>query len=61
MPQRTPKALSHTPPFTIHPLFLSPHLNSLITAPNPLLEMTNKPVPVGIIRTRPRFDGESPH
>jgi len=25
------------------------------------LEMTNKPVPVGIARTRPRFDGESPN
>ena len=25
------------------------------------LEMANKPVPVGIARTRPRFDGESPH
>jgi len=25
------------------------------------LEMANKPVPVGIVRTRPRFDGESPH
>jgi len=24
------------------------------------LEMANKPVPVGITRTRPRFDGESP-
>jgi len=24
------------------------------------LEMTNKPVPVGITRTRPRFDGKSP-
>ena len=24
------------------------------------IEMANKPVPVGIIRTRPRFDGESP-
>jgi len=23
--------------------------------------MANKPVPVGIARTRPRFDGESPH
>ena len=23
--------------------------------------MTNKPVPVGIARTRLRFDGESPH
>jgi len=25
------------------------------------LEMANEPVPVGIVRTRPRFDGESPH
>ena len=25
------------------------------------VEMANKPVPVGIARTRPRFDGESPH
>jgi len=25
------------------------------------LEMANKLVPVCIIRTRPRFDGESPH
>jgi len=25
------------------------------------VEMANKPVPVGIVRTRPRFDGESPH
>jgi len=25
------------------------------------LEMANKPVPVGIARTRPRFDGKSPH
>ena len=25
------------------------------------LEMANKPVLVGIARTRPRFDGESPH
>jgi len=25
------------------------------------LEMVNKLVPVGIARTRPRFDGESPH
>jgi len=25
------------------------------------LEMANKPVPVGIARIRPRFDGESPH
>jgi len=25
------------------------------------LEMANKPVPVGIVRIRPRFDGESPH
>jgi len=25
------------------------------------LEMTNKPVPVGIARTRSHFDGESPH
>jgi len=24
------------------------------------LEMANKPVSVGITRTRPRFDGESP-
>jgi len=24
------------------------------------VEMANKPVPVGITRTRPRFDGESP-
>jgi len=23
--------------------------------------MANKPAPVGIARTRPRFDGESPH
>jgi len=23
--------------------------------------MANKPVSVGIVRTRPRFDGESPH
>jgi len=23
--------------------------------------MANKPVPMDIIRTRPRFDGESPH
>jgi len=26
----------------------------------PQIEMANKPVPVGITRTRPRFDGESP-
>jgi len=26
-----------------------------------LLEMANKLVPVGIIRTRPRFDGKSSH
>jgi len=25
------------------------------------LEMANKPAPVGIAQTRPRFDGESPH
>jgi len=25
------------------------------------LEMANKPVPVGIVRIRSRFDGESPH
>jgi len=25
------------------------------------IEMTNKSVSVGIVRTRPRFDGESPH
>jgi len=25
------------------------------------VEMANKTVPVGIARTRPRFDGESPH
>jgi len=25
------------------------------------VELANKPVPVGIARTRPRFDGESPH
>jgi len=25
-----------------------------------VVEMTNKPVSVGITRTRPRFDGESP-
>jgi len=23
--------------------------------------MANKPIPVGIVRTRPRFDGESPY
>jgi len=23
--------------------------------------MANKPIPVGIVRTRPRFEGESPH
>jgi len=27
----------------------------------PHLEMANKPVPVGIVQIRPRFDGESPH
>jgi len=27
---------------------------------NQQLEMANKPVPVSITRTRPRFDGESP-
>ena len=25
------------------------------------VEMANKPAPVGIARTCPRFDGESPH
>jgi len=30
-------------------------------SPYTYLEMTNKPVPVGIVWTRLRFDGESPH
>jgi len=25
------------------------------------VEMANKPIPMGITQTRPRFDGESPH
>ena len=47
-------------PLTRTPNQLAPML-PLPTLPYVALEMANKPVPVGIARTRPRFDGESPH
>jgi len=55
-------------PVNVTPKFL-PISQSLLASILPLfnqksllqLEMTNKLVPVGIARTRPRFDGESPH
>ena len=37
------------------------NVNSIIKLPFSLVEMANKPVSVGIARTRPRFDRESSH